>query len=115
MLIQTRILAGSVLLFIFLTLAAAAPIARAQSPVDDFAHVWQRVEQAGGYSFHADVRHTRTPRATVANAGYQSTSSLLYVDGRTDLNTAALDLTLWSGGGSALDMTSGLELRVRND
>ncbi len=110
-------LVGSLLMMLGLSLltslaatAASAHSNRAAEQAVDA--VWQRVRQSGAYQFGAEVTQTQTPRPTVVNAGRESKSNTLYLEGDTDLNAESLKLRVWSGGGSVLAPETAVEVKV---
>ncbi len=78
----------------------------------DLQDVWQHVHQSGAYQYNAEVIQTNTPRPSVTNAGRESKSTTLYLEGETNLDTEVLQLRLWSEGGSVLLPESALEIKV---
>ncbi|MGD2077143.1 MAG: hypothetical protein PVH18_02095, partial [Chloroflexota bacterium] len=77
--------------------------------------VWQRVRDAGAYAFNADVTQTEIPLATVNNVGRTSKTSRFYMEGQADPGAGTMNLTLWGSGGSVLDASSGISVRVNGD
>jgi len=102
------------LLLIFLLLCPVVP-SEARPQRSGLAAAWERAREAGSYRFAADVVQTRVPLATVGNVGRQSRQDAFYIEGQTNLPARALDLTLWSDGGSLLDARDGVEVRVEGD
>ncbi len=91
------------LLFVILSLIIGPQFLRASEPAqDELTAVWQRVRQSGMYSFNSELRQTLTPLPTAVNAGRQPKETAVYMQGQTDIAAAALHLTIWSGGGSAV-------------
>ena len=82
---------------------------------DGLTATWARARQAGVYQFTADIRQTSTPQATVRNVGRATKTSRLHLEGDTNLPDRHLQLTLWSQGGSVLDASSGVEIKVEGD
>ncbi|MCB0071471.1 MAG: DUF3487 family protein, partial [Caldilineaceae bacterium] len=97
--------------------AVAAPLLLRAGTSDARAldAVWARVEQAGAYRFSAHVSQTLAPQPTAVNAGRQSTTRGLYLEGRTDRAAEALHLTVWSEGGGVGGPASGVEFKVDGD
>ena len=76
------------------------------------AAAWERARESGAYRFTADVRQTITPKPTVLNVGRTSKEQSVHLEGETNLPDSQLHLTLWSQGGSVLDASSGVEIKV---
>jgi len=76
---------------------------------------WERAREAGSYHFTADIRQTVVPKPTVLNVGRTSKEQTFHLEGETNLPDRQLHLTLWSQGGSVLDASSGVEVRVDGD
>ncbi len=87
----------------------------APSAEDEVRAAWQRAQEAGAYQFTADIRQTTVPKPTIFNVGRQSKQETLHLEGETNLPTRQLHLTLWSQGGSVLDASSGVEIKVDGD
>lgn len=81
----------------------------------DVQGVLDRVQQAGGYHFSADITQTTTPLSLVTNIGQQSREQKMRVEGSTDLALHALDLSIWSQGGSLLSKQDGFQARVNDE
>jgi len=113
-----RLLAGAALAVAVLGWLARPGVATQVigSPASrDLGQVWQRAKEAGSYHFSADIVQTNTPLATIDNVGRQSKQDRLHVEGQTSLRDRKLDMTLWSQGGSVVDATSGVQVRVEGD
>ncbi len=76
---------------------------------------WDRARRSGGYRFTAEVRQTIEPAATLHNAGRGTKEQRLYLEGQADLRAGSLEMTMWSRGGSVLDGSGGVEVRVDRD
>ncbi|MGD8806604.1 MAG: hypothetical protein PVH65_12170, partial [Chloroflexota bacterium] len=81
----------------------------------DVEAVWQRLRDAGAYSFQADIAQKEIPLATAANVGRTSKTSRFYMEGDADPGAGTMNLTLWGSGGSVLDTGSGISVRVDGD
>ncbi len=99
----------------FLFAQALNSHAHAQQPDTGPAAVWQRVRDAGSYRFTADVVQTTIPLPMVTNVGRASKQERLHIAGQTDLDGRAMDMKVWTQGGSELDPHSGLEVKVEDD
>ncbi|MFN2286250.1 MAG: hypothetical protein ACK2UQ_17675, partial [Anaerolineae bacterium] len=82
---------------------------------DGIASVWKQVQRSGAYRFTVDIQQTLNPLPTVQNVGRESKVETLHLEGQTDLNARQVQMTLWSGEGSVLDASSGVEFRVDGD
>jgi len=80
--------------------------------VDPVTAAWQKVQAAGSYHFTSDILQKTIPVASLVNVGRGSRSDALYLEGQNDLRAQRLELTLWSQGGSALNVDSGVSLRT---
>src|SRR5262245_14388443 len=112
------LLVAAALAVAFLSWLARSGVATAmiESPAGrGLGQVWQRAKEAGSYRFSADIVQTTTPLATIDNVGRQSKQDRLHVKGQTSLRDRKLDMTLWSQGGSVVDATSGVQVRVEGD
>lgn len=88
---------------------------RAPWSADPVATAWERAREAGSYRFAADIVQTAMPVTSVTNVGRQSRQDAVRVEGETDLQARQMRFTLWSQGGSVLDATGGVEVRVDGD
>jgi hypothetical protein len=79
------------------------------------AAAWERARQSGDYYFSADIKQTTVPQSTVRNVGRASTQQTLHLEGETHLPDQQLHLTLWSQGGSVMNASSGVEIKVDGD
>ncbi len=86
----------------------------ARQAKDEISHVWRNVQRAGSYEFAADFTQHTISVASVRNIGRSSQRQDIRLEGATDLNEQFLDMTLWSNGGSVLDRTSGLQIKLEN-
>ncbi len=86
--------------------------ATAVTASDRVVEAWQRVQEAGSYHFTSDVVQITIPTATVTNVGRRSRTEQLYLEGQSDLDAAALEFRLWSGGGSVHDAENALAVRA---
>ncbi|MCL5995588.1 MAG: hypothetical protein M1546_05970, partial [Chloroflexi bacterium] len=98
-------------------LLACSPVLSATAPTDLEAvkAAWQRARQSGAYHFSADIQQTITPRATLLNIGRASKHEAVHLEGQVNLPNQQLHMTLWSQGGSVLDASSGVEVKVEGD
>ncbi len=76
---------------------------------------WERAQQAGAYRFTADIKQTVVPRPTILNVGRTSKKEALHTEGEANLHEQQLHLTLWSQGGSVVDASSGVGIKVDGD
>ena len=86
-----------------------------RSPEAAVAAAWERAQEAGSYAFSADVAQTTIPLATVENVGRSSRTSRYFMEGESAPDAGTMALTLWSSGGSVLDIASGISVRVEGD
>ncbi|MBP8294220.1 MAG: hypothetical protein KAX65_15695, partial [Caldilineaceae bacterium] len=101
------ILAGGLLL----SLIAWPRLVAAQGP-DPVAAAWAAARAAGSYHFDSDVTQITIPSPTVTNIGRSSQTQTLHLSGQTDLRAQALEMQLWSKGGSLLQAESSLAVKV---
>ena len=87
-------------------------VTSAADNVDPVTAAWEKAKAAGSYNFTSDVTQKSIPVATITNVGRSSHSETFYLEGQNDLRAQTLELTLWSGGGSALNAESGVSLRT---
>ena len=73
---------------------------------------WERVQEAGIYSFSADIVQRSIPTLSVANVGQRSREYAYYLEGATNLPDEQLQLKLWTQNGSVLDPDSATEIEV---
>lgn len=106
-----QVLIGS-LIALFLVLPDIAAALPAGDPI---GAAWERARAAGTYRFTADIVQTSAPEASVASIGQQGKQERLRMEGRTDLPHGTMAFTLWSGGGSAADPASGIEVKVEDE
>lgn len=108
------LLAALVLLAVGLSGAVWLPSVTnaATSNPDPVTAAWEKAKAAGSYNFTSDVTQKSIPIATITNVGRSSHSEAFYLEGQNDLRAQTLELTLWSGGGSALNAESGVSLRT---
>ncbi|MCP4210777.1 MAG: hypothetical protein GY764_04790 [Halieaceae bacterium] len=99
--------AGLLLLLVFL----ARPT-QARQDQDALEQIRKQVQEAGSYSFKADLVQLTIRLATARNVGRSSRRSEMRVEGETNLREATLDMQIWSQGDSILDNVSGMEIRV---
>ena len=90
-------------------------IVSAESPSRNLESIWRDVQRAETYHFTTDVVQTTTPQSTVRNVGRASKTQTLHLEGETDLPNQQLQMTLWSKGGSVLNASSGIEIKVEGD
>ncbi len=76
---------------------------------------WQRATEVGAYAYATDIVQTTWPLARLENAGLGSQTERLYVEGETDVAARAMQLKLWSEGGSAATGQNSVEVRVAQD
>jgi subtilisin-like proprotein convertase family protein len=95
--------------------ALAWPQATSALEAHGIAAAWERARQAGVYDFSADIKQTVVPQPTVRNVGRASKGQALHLEGKTDLPQQQLHLTLWSQGGSVLNASSGVQVKVEGD
>jgi hypothetical protein len=103
------------IIFFGATQALPALSAAVPSPAHSLKQVWDRAKASGAYHFSADIVQTTTPLATVDNVGRQSKQDTLHVEGQTSLPERKLEMTLWSQGGSVVDASSGIQVRVEGE
>jgi len=85
-----------------LTAARSGPIAGA----------WEHARQAGAYQFSGTLLQVTTPVASAANIGRSSRTDQIHLQGRTDTGAERMELTLWAHGGSLIDSTGALSVKV---
>ncbi|MEM7129936.1 MAG: LamG-like jellyroll fold domain-containing protein [Chloroflexota bacterium] len=73
---------------------------------------WERVQDAGTYTFSADIVQRSIPTLSVANVGQRSRQYAYYLEGDTNLPDEQLRLKLWTQNGSVLDPDSATEIEV---
>jgi hypothetical protein len=81
------------------------------TPADPVTMAWQAARTAGSYHFTSDVTQVTLPLATLTNVGRTSRTEKLYLEGKNDLTSETMELTLWSEGGSVLQAESGVSIR----
>jgi len=91
------------------------PVATLAARPGSLQAVWERVRQAGFYRFSADVVQTTRPLPTVTNVGRTTRQDRVHLEGKADLTSRTLYLTLWSQGGNILNARSGVEARIEGD
>lgn len=107
--------AGALFVGVLLLYLAIAPAAQARIPNQSIVDkIWQQVRTAGAYEFTADITQQVVPVASITNIGRSSRPQELHIEGRTDLRSQELAMTLWSQGGNVLDSASGIELKTAN-
>ena len=75
----------------------------------------QRAHAAGAYQFDGDVSQVTMPTARITNVGRSNRTEEMHIEGKTNVRESALELTLWSQGGSVADGGSqGLGIKVKN-
>ncbi|MDX1417512.1 MAG: hypothetical protein R3293_25125, partial [Candidatus Promineifilaceae bacterium] len=108
-----RMLVIALVVSLFIVVVPGRNLLRAgESAHHDLDDVWQRVHQSGAYKYSADVTQTNTPQPTIVNAGRESKSNRIFMEGETDLDAESLQLTMWTGGGSVLSPESGVQIKV---
>ncbi|HNT78189.1 MAG TPA: hypothetical protein PKH77_24510, partial [Anaerolineae bacterium] len=75
---------------------------------------WQRANEVGAYTYATDIAQTTWPLPKLENVGLNSTVDHIYIEGTTDAAARAMQLKLWSQGGSTATGDDSLELRVES-
>jgi hypothetical protein len=70
--------------------------------------------ERGSYRFDGDVTQVTLPSATVMNVGRTSRSDAFHIEGAANVRNAALDMRLWSGGGSVAQDETAIGVKVEN-
>ena len=81
---------------------------------DPIQAAWQRAHAAGAYDFDGDVTQITLPTARITNVGRASRTEQLHVAGNTNVRENALEMKLWSQGGSIVGNADGLSVKVEN-
>ena len=97
------------------TAVSALPSFTSPSAADNLHAAWERVREAGAYSFTADIIQETIPVATAGNVGRTSSQDRLLLQGETNPPADQMNLRLWSEGGSILQAESGIEIKVEGD
>ncbi len=97
------------------TAVYALPSFTSSSAADQLQAAWDRVREAGAYSFTADIVQETIPVASIDNVGRGSSRDRLYLEGETNPAAEQMSLTLWAEGGTILQTDSGIEIKVDGD
>jgi hypothetical protein len=92
--------------------AALSTGASAPSPHRVVQAAWERARDAGVYQFSTDLVQTTRPLPVVTNIGREAKREFLHLEGTLDQPARTFEMTLWSQGGSVLDASSGVSVRV---
>ncbi len=111
------LLAISIVLLTVLFVAAplvsqATPTPSAEQTVQ---RAWQRAQEIGVYHFGTEIAQTVYPAPALVNVGRSSRQSTLHLEGQTNLPERQLDMTLWNGGGNALNAQDAVEIHIQGD
>ena len=88
---------------------------------DALSTAWDRARATGSYHFDGDVQQVTLPSAIPANVGRTSRSDQFHLEGQSNLRQNALEMQLWSQGGSvsqadirAEDRPGAVSIKVEN-
>ncbi|MEZ4679185.1 MAG: LamG-like jellyroll fold domain-containing protein [Caldilineaceae bacterium] len=73
---------------------------------------WELVQRLGQYNFATQIEQTTYPAPKVANVGRAPQVELIYLEGAVDRPSDEVTLRLWQNGGSLLDPSGAVEMRV---
>jgi len=108
---RTFIVIGALLILIAGGLSAAHA-ADAPDPTQAVQDAWARAAQSGVYHFRTEIVQTTYPAPMLANVGRSSRTDNVYIEGQTDARTRQFLMTLWDGGGNALNGQDAIEIRM---
>lgn len=99
--------------------AALAPhdsqAARPLSPEQTVQRAWRLAQESGAYHFATEIVQTTYPAPALVNVGRSSRQDTLHIEGQTNLPARTLQMTLWKDGGSLLNPSDGVEMRIVGD
>ncbi len=99
-----------------LSYANLSPVlGQANLPGEAIQAAWRRAQQSGVYHYSTELIQTIYPSPALSNVGRSAQEDLLYMEGQTDLPNRAMQLTLWTKGGSAASRKDGIEVRIEGD
>ncbi len=115
-------LSGSLLVLMLITLVCA-PVAAADAPPGSppgsaeqaVRRAWEAARDAGTYQFASDVVQTTYPTPALSNVGRSLTRNELHLEGDVDLPGRALEMRLWTNGGSVANPDSAAEMRIEGE
>ena len=84
------------------------------APADRVREAWQAARATGAYQFDSDVTQVTLPSAVVSNIGRSSRTDQFHLEGRSNLRTNTLEMQLWPQGGSVLDQSSAVGVKVED-
>lgn len=93
---------------------AAPRMLASAATADPIAAALERARERGSYRFDGDVTQVTLPSATVTNIGRASRTDAFHLEGSADLRNAALDMQMWSGGGSVAQDETAIGVKVEN-
>ena len=118
---QARQVTSKLFLRLFVLLLLLDPLAAwgggaavGPSPSATIQQAWTLAQRLGAYRFVTQLEQTTHPAPSVANVGRSPQVETIYLEGEADRAAARLTLRLWQNGGSLLDPSSALEIRVAN-
>ncbi|MBN1180206.1 MAG: tandem-95 repeat protein [Anaerolineae bacterium] len=97
------------------TLAPRALQADAPSPEQVVQRAWRLAQEANTYRFATEIVQTTYPAPTLVNVGRSTREATLYMEGQADLPNRTLLMTLWQNGGSVLNPSDGIQVRIEGD
>jgi hypothetical protein len=100
---------------IFLGLLLVHRFSPASEALAEVNSTWRLARASGGYTFSADIVQTTIPLPTIGNIGRSSKEYAYFVEGSTDFPNQAMEMALWSGGGSITDEESATRIKVAGD
>ncbi|MEA3395909.1 MAG: hypothetical protein U9R05_00410 [Chloroflexota bacterium] len=111
------ILAASVALLLLGTALAphASQAALPLSPEQTVQRAWRLAQESGAYHFSTEIVQTTYPAPALVNVGRSSRQDTLHIEGQTNLPARTLQMTLWKDGGSLLNPSDGVEMRIVGD
>ncbi|MFN8487403.1 MAG: LamG-like jellyroll fold domain-containing protein [Caldilineaceae bacterium] len=109
---------GGLLALLAAILAAAfalrSPMLANAVQTDPVTAAWEKARAAGSYQFTSDVTQLTIPTAKITNVGRSSRTEQLHLEGQSDLRQRSMEMQLWSDGGSVLQHSSGLGIKISN-
>lgn len=86
-----------------------------QSPREAVESARKRALQSEGYRFTTNVVQSVVPLPSIENIGRTAHTETYHMEGQIDQPANYMEMTLWSSGGSVLDVESGISVRVEGD
>ncbi|MBN1878452.1 MAG: hypothetical protein JXA33_29815, partial [Anaerolineae bacterium] len=109
---RTFIIIVGILLILIAGGVSAAKASDAPDPMQAVQDAWARAAQSGVYHFRTEIVQTTYPAPTLANVGRSSRTDNVFIEGQTDTRTRQFLMTLWDGGGNALNGQDAIEIRM---